>query len=134
MECFRNRGFVSNGILHLTPSEAWQAIQEGALLVDVRPEFQVRMKTFAVQNIIFCPYERIREQFDLLPRQKPLILADAVGLRSKECISFLKEKGFVNISNLAGGITDWEKDGFPMSKELSQQLNGPCACMLRPKK
>ena len=134
MDCFGNKGFISNGVLHLTPMEAWQAIQDGAILVDVRPEFQVKMKSFAVPNIIFCPYDEIQRQFDLLPRKKFLVLADAVGLRSKECINFLKEKGFINISNLAGGIMDWEKDGLPLDKDPSRQLNGPCVCMLRSKK
>lgn len=31
-------------------------------------------------------------------------------------------------------ITDWEHDGLPLLKDKGRELNGPCLCMLRPKK
>jgi rhodanese-related sulfurtransferase len=101
-------------------------------MVDLRNEIEVLMKAFAVEKIIYIWYEELRGRYPELPKDTPLILADAVGLRSKEALIFLMEHGFSDVVSLAGGIADWEKDGFPMKNDKNQQLNGPCLCMLKP--
>jgi hypothetical protein len=58
-------------------------------------------------------------------------VADAVGLRSKEIVQFLIEHGYTLIANMAGGITDWEKDNLPMIVDNHQRLTGSCMCQLR---
>jgi rhodanese-related sulfurtransferase len=52
------------------------------------------------------------QELSELPQEKHLIFADTVGLRSKEAVVLLKDKGFIRIANMAGGIVDWERDGF----------------------
>ena len=125
------RGLVSGGMRHLSPTETIEAIKEGAFLVDVRPEPLVAIKAFAVEGVIYCPYFDFADHLDLIPKTKPLILADAAGLRSKECVQKLLDKGYTQVANLAGGIMDWERDGYPVVKIPGRELNGPCLCMLR---
>jgi len=125
-------GMVSGGMRHLSATEAADAIKQGAILVDVRPEPLVAIKAFAVEGIIFCPYFDFEENLGTIPLDKPVILADAAGLRSKECLQILINKGYTHTANLAGGIMDWERDGFPVIKNPGKELNGPCLCMLRP--
>jgi 3-mercaptopyruvate sulfurtransferase SseA len=48
-------------------------------------------------------------------------------------MQFLLSVGFKNIANLAGGIIEWEQNGFPLRKNLSEQLDGSCMCQLRPR-
>jgi rhodanese-related sulfurtransferase len=129
---FENRGLISDGMRHLSATEAVEAIKEGALLVDVRPEPLVAMKAFAVEGVINCEYFDFEENLGMIPKDKPVILADAAGLRSKECMKILLDKGYTMIANLAGGIMDWERDGMPVIKNPGKELNGPCLCMLRP--
>lgn len=82
------------------------------------------------QNIYTAIIRRYH-YFDRLPKNRPIIVADAVGLRSKEVVIFLIDNGFTIIANLVGGITDWEKDGLPMVVDNKQRLTGSCMCQLR---
>jgi rhodanese-related sulfurtransferase len=68
-----------------------------------------------------------------LPDDIPVIVADSVGLRSHEAMEFLLSKGFDNIANLAGGIVEWESDGLPIKKDITEQLDGSCVCQLKPR-
>ena len=129
-----NRGMVIEGIRYLSPRESLEAIKAGAILVDVRPEALTWMKAFNVEGIIYCPHLEFSKHFNNIPKDKAVILADAVGLRSKECVEILLNNGFMNVASMAGGITDWEQDGLPLIKDKGRELNGPCLCMLRPKK
>lgn len=121
------------GIDYVLPSEARELLKQGACIVDLRTEFEIDIKAFGVERVACLPYEELEEKYELLSRETPLILADSVGLHSKEALLFLRSKGFVHLASLAGGIADWEKDGFPMRKGKYQPLNGPCPCMIRPK-
>ena len=129
-----NRGMVIAGIRHLSPRESLEAIKAGAILVDVRPEALTWMKAFDVEGIIYCPHLEFSKHFNNIPKDKAVILADAVGLRSKECIEILMKNGYRQVANMSGGIMDWEQDGLPIIKDRGRELNGPCLCMLRPKK
>ena len=62
-----------------------------------------------------------------------IIFADAVGLRSKEAVIFLKGKGYDKIANMAGGIVDWERDGLPIATDIRNRLSGSCMCQLKPR-
>jgi 3-mercaptopyruvate sulfurtransferase SseA len=68
-----------------------------------------------------------------LPQDKHLIFADSVGLRSKDAVVLLKNRGFKNIANMAGGIVDWERDGLPIKTEIEERLSGSCMCQLKPR-
>ena len=121
------------GIDYVLPSEALELLKRGACIVDLRTEFEIEIKAFGVDRVAFLPYEELEEKYELLSRETPLILADSVGLHSKEALLFLRSKSFVKMASLAGGIAEWEKDGLPMRKGKYQPLNGPCPCMIRPR-
>ncbi len=125
-------GMVINGIRHLSPKEAAEALKLGAVLVDVRPPLQLMMKSFDVEKIIYCSHTDFKSGYSCIPKDKPVILADAVGLRSQECTKILIENGYSQVASMAGGIMDWEHDGLPLLKNPGSQLNGPCMCQLRP--
>lgn len=123
-----------NGISFVCPAEVPGFLKQGARLVDIREDFEIVLKTFSVENIIYLPFKELKENQSNLPMDEPLIIADSVGLWSKEAVVFLQSKGYLNIASLAGGIADWERDGLPLKNKKGQQLNGPCLCMLKPQK
>lgn len=131
-----NIGLTISNVLHLSPREAYSLCEEGAIIVDVREAYMGRYKMFDVDDLIFCPKSNLEETHTDLPRNKALIFADAVGLRSKEAVIVLQQKGFRNIANLTGGMVQWERDGLPLIINNSQRLTGSCMCILRrsPKK
>jgi rhodanese-related sulfurtransferase len=121
-----------NELLHVSAREAMQLLNTGAILIDVRPEYELG-RLFDVERVIYCPYKEILDQLSELPRDELLIVSDAVGLRSKEIATMLLGMGFQNIAHLAGGIVDWERDGFPVTKDKTRILSGPCMCQLKPR-
>jgi rhodanese-related sulfurtransferase len=123
-----------NGITYVCPAEVPELLKKGARLVDIREDFEIFLKTFSVEDIIYLPFKKLKEDHSSLPVDVPLIVADSVGLWSKEAVLYLKTKGYENIVSLAGGIADWERDGLPLKNSNGQQLNGPCLCMLKPQK
>ena len=130
---FDNYGFVSGGILNVTPREAFELCGKGAVIVDVREEYLNNFKNFDVPEIIFIPISSLVHKLSELPQDRYLIFADTVGLRSKEAVVLLKEKGFIIIANMAGGIVDWERDGLPLKTNIEERLSGSCMCQLKPR-
>lgn len=130
-DLFKNIGIISNGIINLSAKEVYLLCSKGAIILDVRKDIMNQYKIFDVEEVIYCPYNTIMQNLLLIPKDKPLIIADAVGLHSKEILLLLKENGFESIANLAGGIVDWERDGLPLKTDKNFELNGACVCRLR---
>ena len=131
---FNNIGFQSSGFLNLSAHEAYhEAINNNAVMVDVRELALIGYKCFDVPVVIYAPNSELQNYYLNLPTDKPLIIADSVGLRSKEAILFLISKGFSNVANLAGGMVEWDKDGMPLKIDKTEELSGACLCRLRPK-
>lgn len=115
---------------HLSAREAIAVINEGAILLDVRPEYELG-RLFDIDQIIFCPYDEIVDQLNELPTDVPLIVADAVGIQSKKIALLLMDNGFPAVYNLAGGIVDWEREGFHVTTNRDRIMTGSCMCQLR---
>jgi rhodanese-related sulfurtransferase len=131
---FHNKGFVSAAFLNFSASEAFEECTSfGAVILDVREERLTGYKRFDVPRVVYLPKSRLADEYQTLPVDVPLIVADSVGLRSHEAIDFLSSKGFENIANMAGGIVEWEHDGLPLRIDISEQLDGSCMCQLRPR-
>jgi len=128
---FNGYGFLINGMLHISPREAYELCQKGAILFDLRLELLFRNKRFDVPECLHCVYDEIADYYHHLPTNRPLIVADAVGIHSKEVVVFLKEKGFSQLANLIGGICDWERDRLPLIIDPDETMTGGCMCQLR---
>jgi rhodanese-related sulfurtransferase len=128
---FDGYGFLSCGIFNVSPCEAFDLCGKGAVIVDVREEHLSNFKNFDVAEVLFIPISKLEVEFPELPKNKKLIFADTVGLRSKEAVIFLIDKGFKNIANMAGGIVDWERDGLPIKTNIEERLSGSCMCQLK---
>jgi len=129
---FQNCKLQINGICYVLPSEVLPLLQQGAVLVDLREELETDIKSFGVEPLIYLPHDQFDEKWETLPLEKPLILADSVGIWSKKAAATLQSKGYVEIASLAGGFNEWDKDGFPVKSGKCQPLNGPCLCMIKP--
>jgi len=81
-----NVGFEIDGLFHLTGKQAFACLQKGAILVDVREDYDIAIKDFGIINILLCPHTNFDKLYKTLPRDKPLMLADCVRLHSKETV------------------------------------------------
>ena len=130
---FHNLGFEIGGLLHLTGKQALECLHQGAILVDVREEYEIAIKDFGISAKLLCPFTDFDNLYKTLPHNKPLILADCVGIHSKEAAHKLLNIGFTKIANLVGGIASWERDGLPMSTDV-ETMSGQCMCQIKSRK
>ena len=124
------RGFLIKGILHLSPEEVFELCSKGGILVDLRDSYLSNFKSFGVPEVLYIPSGTIRKEYKKLPHDKCLIFADSAGIHSKETVLFLKDRGFENIANMAGGLIEWERDGLPVNTDTRERLSGSCMCQL----
>lgn len=108
----------------VTPKEALKKIEkEGFFYLDVRSqqEFEAGHAAGARNIPIFFITDEGREfnEHFLLEVQKhyrpadKLILGCKSGGRSAKACEILIEAGFLHVSNLEGGFTDWKGEGCP---------------------
>lgn len=129
---FPQSGFVTQeGIHNLSPREACEYCIKGAVILDVREDYTSQYKQFGVPVVIQIPLSRLETDWHRVPKDRWIIVADSSGLQSKEGFLLLKEKGYDQISNLAGGLVEWERDGMPLVTDTKEKLTGSCACQLR---
>jgi rhodanese-related sulfurtransferase len=133
-EIFKDLGMVINGILFLSPKEAYEATGRGAILVDIREEYETVYKIFDVKKVFYKPFSRHKGKMHQLPEDEFLIIADSAGNKLRQVISGMTGQGYTKIAGLNGGIFDWERDGLPMKFDRGESLTGSCACTLKPKK
>jgi len=132
-EGFQNLGFCIDGILHLSPTQAYECCQKGASIVDIREDYEIAIKDIGINGKLFCPFTSFDKFFPTLPKDKLLILADCVGIHSKEAVNILLKNGYSLVANMAGGIVDWERDGLPMKKDI-EIMGGQCPCQIKSRK
>lgn len=113
---FNNIGLKIANIVHLSASEAINCLAKGAILLDIREEYETAFKQFKAEQIHYLPISIIRKDISSLEINNTYIVADSVGLYSKPIVEYLLEKGFLNVANLNGGIKEWEHDGYPVVK------------------
>lgn len=121
-------------LIFLSPREALDRINAGALLIDLRDEYYKNGRYFDVGEFISIYYKEFPEKYLELPRDRLLILADYVGIHSKELGFFLLSQGYEKVASLVGGIVDWVKDGMPTIIDHAEELVGGCACQLKKRK
>jgi rhodanese-related sulfurtransferase len=126
-----NTGFLAHGVLNLTPKESFELCTKEAIIVDVRETYMNAFKMFQVEKVIYLPLSGLDKVYQDLPKDMPLIFADAVGLKSREGVLFMNAHGYDNVANMAGGIVDWERDGLPVTTDVTARLSGSCMCQLK---
>ncbi|PKP11626.1 MAG: hypothetical protein CVU09_01995 [Bacteroidetes bacterium HGW-Bacteroidetes-4] len=118
------------GLNHITGSEFLKLPAENIIFIDVRPEY-MRSKLFDVPNLLNYSYTEIEDRLNDIPPDSILVIADAVGIRSKEVAIKLLKAGFNKVYNLVGGIVEWERNHLPVISDKSKVLSGSCMCQLK---
>jgi hydroxyacylglutathione hydrolase len=80
-------------------------------LLDVREPSEWNDGYIEGATRIFVGY--LHEKSDALPKDEPITVVCSVGNRASIGASMLKRKGFTQVSNVLGGMTAWNKLGYP---------------------
>jgi hydroxyacylglutathione hydrolase len=99
---------IHNGnIQEKTIAEAL-ALGPHALWVDVRQD--IERKEGFIENSIHMPLDRLSDEWDSLPLDRPIIIYCQRGSRSAHACDFLEKMGLDNIYNLKSGFLGWLKE------------------------
>jgi rhodanese-related sulfurtransferase len=108
-------------LVSLTPDQVSEDLDEGALLVDIREEDELRVAGW-VRDSVWAPRgmlefwadpsdQRHRIEFD---PERRLILYCSTGERSAIAAATLRSMGYRDVCLLDGGIDAWKRDGRPV--------------------
>lgn len=102
-------GYVAENILtQKVEIVHWRDIaglQKDTLLLDVRTADEYSLGT--LPNAINIPVDELRTRLSELPKDKPIVVSCAVGLRGYLAYRILTQHGFKNVKNLSGGYKTW---------------------------
>jgi glyoxylase-like metal-dependent hydrolase (beta-lactamase superfamily II) len=103
--------------VRLSPAVAAErAAARRAVLLDVRSPQERQQKS--IDGSVGVPLGRLAERASELPRDSELVVYCAGGYRSSIAASLLQQRGFTNVSEMAGGIAAWEVAGLPWTGAL----------------
>ena len=122
------------GLPFLSPKEAYDALLNGAALVDLRSDDLVEMKAFTVPDIYHIPHRSLATCLSELPKDRFLILADTSGVYTKAAAKLLLENGFSQIACLDGGMLAWDEARLPQDTDPNSMMYGECSCVMKSRK
>lgn len=95
----------------VTPSEAVELVEQGALLVDIRE--QNEWDQARIPGAVLKPMSIANDWYQELPADVTVVLQCRSGNRSNNlAAALINEAGMSNIVNLAGGILAWSESGL----------------------
>ncbi len=95
----------------ITAAEAVRLVDEDALVVDVRREFE--WNRVHIAGAVHLPLERLPADCLDLPDDRLLITFCTGGIRSAGAANLLVENGFEAV-NMTGGLIHWRAAGGPL--------------------
>jgi len=101
-------------IREVNPAVAYERIQKGALLLDIRETEEIEMLAFDVEEQIFIPQSEFTLRFREIPSDREIIVGCHSGNRSQDVTLFLTKKKYDKVYNLKGGIEEWLDLGLPV--------------------
>ena len=85
------------------------------IILDVRTKGEVAQGVIAGALQIDYNNPHFEHQLEQLDKSKPIFVYCAIGGRSGSAAQLMQKKGFKNIYNLDGGISAWQRAGYPIT-------------------
>lgn len=79
-------------------------------LLDVREQWEYDEGHIPGVNLL--PMGEVPNRLSEIPKDKSVIVTCRTGNRSAQVTEFLRQNGFDNVHNMAGGIVDWQAAGY----------------------
>lgn len=108
-------------ITELEPREAWNQVQQGAVLVDVREADEMAAGTPSGALPMGRSFLELRIEDAVPDLDRPVITLCGFGARSLFAAEDLRRLGYRNVSSVAGGFNRWKDHGLPF--ELPRMLD-----------
>jgi phage shock protein E len=88
--------------------------REDVLVLDVRElnEYEAGH----IPGVTLIPMGEVANRLNEIPTDQTVIVTCRTGNRSGQVADFLRQNGYTNIHNMAGGIVEWEAAGLPVEQ------------------
>jgi adenylyltransferase/sulfurtransferase len=103
---------LKNGIPQMTVKELKQKLDAGdnVLVLDVREPYEYQIANIGGKLI---PQNDVPQRLAEIDRDREVVVHCRTGGRSQRVAEFLKQSGYSNVANLAGGIHAWSDEIDP---------------------
>jgi adenylyltransferase/sulfurtransferase len=100
---------VKNGIPQITVTELKRRIEAGEdlFILDVREPFEYQIANIGGKLI---PQNEVPQRLGEIDRDREIIVHCKGGVRSQRIAEFLKQSGYSEVVNVAGGILAWSSE------------------------
>jgi rhodanese-related sulfurtransferase len=88
--------------------------RQAPALLDVREDWETKL--CRLENAIHIPIEEIEVRVDELTPDEELVVYCHQGVRSAAVAEYLRQRGFTNVKNLAGGLDAWARTVDPLMR------------------
>jgi sulfur dioxygenase len=100
------------GVPEVAPEWVAQHRRE-LVLLDVRGSAELEGELGKLNDMLHIPLERLREQLEVIPTRKPVVVICQTGKRSSLGTQILVKGGAPRVANVAGGMARWRELGLP---------------------
>jgi len=112
-----NKKLKSIKVKKLSPAKIADYLKKQSItILDVKPKWWSNNKG-NIKGSLQIPLLKLQQSYQQIPQDKALIITDGLMRQSPTAARFLINKGYQVLGVLKGGLTRWEKEGFPVSKQ-----------------
>ena len=84
--------------------------RDDVVLIDVREQWED--DEAHIPGVTLIPLQTVPNNLQEIPTDKTVILTCRSGNRSGKATDFLRQQGYTNVHNMAGGILAWQQAGY----------------------
>ena len=88
--------------------------RDDVVILDVREDFEYNGGHIPGATLV--PLGQIPNRLNEIPKDKTVIAVCRSGNRSLQATNFLRQQGFENVHNMAGGMKAWTRAGYQIEK------------------
>jgi rhodanese-related sulfurtransferase len=99
----------------ISPAELAAVYKAGGVtVVDVREEWEYAEGH--IPGAVLIPLGSLPDRVSEIPTDRPVVLVCRSGNRSAQAYQLLTERGFDNVTNMLGGMNQWQAAGFAVER------------------
>ena len=95
----------------ISVSEAAEKRSAGAFILDVREPSE--WQEVHIPDATLIPLAQLSSRLNEVPQDQDIVVVCRSGNRSQQGRDILKKAGYERVTSMAGGMRDWQSQGFP---------------------
>jgi len=92
--------------------EAHERYQAGDFILDIRT--QEEWDDYHIPGSTLVPLDEIRNRLSEIPQDQNIIVVCRSGNRSQVGRNILLDAGYISVTSMDGGVSDWRDSGYPI--------------------